>query len=97
VPRLEGHPAPFPEALPNRLIAMYTFRAAPEHGFAGDIVLDPLAGSGTTCVAARRLGRRFLGIDLNPDFCRLAAERVAATEIAPRVLMARRPAERSAS
>lgn len=95
VPRLEGHPAPFPEALPNRLIAMYTFAAAPEQGFAGDIVLDPLAGSGTTCVAARRLGRRFLGIDLNPDFCRLAAERVAATEIAPRILSGRRPAERN--
>ncbi|MCZ7584900.1 MAG: site-specific DNA-methyltransferase [Deltaproteobacteria bacterium] len=44
VPRLEGHPAPFPEALPNRLIAMYSFAAVPEEGFAGDIILDPLAG-----------------------------------------------------
>ena len=91
VPRLDGHPAPFPEALPNRLIAMYTFRAVPEQGWAGDIVLDPFAGSGTTCVAARRLGRRFIGIDLNPDFCAVAADRVAATVPGPRILSGRRP------
>ena len=39
-----GHPAPFPEELPNRLIQLYTFE--------GDVVLDPFAGSGTTCLAA---------------------------------------------
>ena len=94
VPRLHGHPAPFPEALPNRLIAMYTFRAVPAAGFAGDIVLDPLAGSGTTCVAARRLGRRFVGIDLNPDFCAAAERRVAATPVAPAILSGQRPGER---
>jgi DNA modification methylase len=96
VPRLDGHPAPFPEALPNRLIAMYSFRAVPEAGFPGDIVLDPFAGSGTTCVAARRLGRRFVGIDLNADFCAHAAARVALTSPSPRILSARRPAERTA-
>jgi DNA modification methylase len=69
VPRLEGHPALFPEALPNRLIAMYTFAAVPERDFPGDFVLDPFVGSGTTCVAARRMGRRYIGIDLNPEFC----------------------------
>ena len=94
IPRLDGHPAPFPEALPNRLIAMYTFGHAPEHGFAGDIVLDPFVGSGTTAVAARRLGRRFVGIDLNNDFCTFAQHRVAATQIAPRIMSARRPSER---
>ncbi len=94
IPRLEGHPAPFPEALPNRLIAMYTFRAAPEFGFSGDIVLDPFAGSGTTCVAARRLGRRFVGIDLNPHFCAYAQERIAATPANPHVMSGRRPEER---
>jgi modification methylase len=91
VPRLEGHPAPFPEALPNRLIAMYTFRAVPEQGFPGDIVLDPFLGSGTTAVAARRLGRRFVGIDLNHDFCSYAQHRVTATPIAPRVMSGKRP------
>ena len=94
VPRIEGHPAPFPEVLPNRLIAMYTFRAVPEHDFPGDIVLDPFAGSGTTCVAARRMGRRFVGIDLNPEFCTYAQQRVRATPVNPYVMSARRPDER---
>ncbi|HET7595185.1 MAG TPA: site-specific DNA-methyltransferase, partial [Stellaceae bacterium] len=97
VPRLDGHPAPFPEALPNRLIAMYSFRAVPALGFAGDIVLDPFAGSGTTCVAARRLGRRFVGIDLNPDFCAHAAGRIAAAAPSPRIMSGQRPGERAAS
>jgi modification methylase len=96
VPRLDGHPAPFPEALPNRLIAMYSFRGVPEEGWAGDIVLDPFAGSGTTCVAARRLGRRFVGIDLNADFCAHATARVAATSPSPSILSGRRPSERPA-
>lgn len=94
IPRLKGHPAPFPEALPNRLMAMYTFRAVPELGFPGDIVLDPLAGSGTTCVAARRMERRFIGIDLNPEFCTYAHQRVAATSGKPCVMSGRRPDER---
>ena len=94
IPRVEGHPAPFPEALPNRLIAMYTFRAVPELDFPGDIVLDPFVGSGTTCVAARRLERRLIGIELNPDFCAYAEQRVAATPPKPYVMTARRPDER---
>lgn len=93
VPRLEGHPAPFPEALPNRLIAMYTFRAVPAGNFPGDIVLDPFAGSGTTCVAARRLERRFIGIELNPDFCAHAQQRLAATPANPYVMSGHRPVE----
>jgi modification methylase len=97
VPRLVGHPAPFPEALPNRLVAMYTFRGVPAAGFPGDLVLDPLCGSGTTCVAARRLGRRFVGIDLNPEFCALAEQRLAATPIAPVVMSGKRPEERRAA
>jgi DNA modification methylase len=92
VPRVAGHPAPFPEALPNRLVAMYTFRGAA--GFPGDVVLDPFCGSGATCVAARRLGRRFVGIDLNPEFCRHAGRQVAVTPVAPRIMSGRRPAER---
>ena len=97
VPRLEGHPAPFPEALPNRLISMYTFGAVPELNFPGDIVLDPFAGSGTTCVAARRSGRRFIGVDLNPDFCTFAQYRVDATPISPRVMSGKRPSERESA
>jgi DNA modification methylase len=97
IPRRAGHPAPFPEALPNRLIAMYTFRAVADAGCAGDLVLDPLCGSGTTCVAARRLGRRFVGIDLNPEFCAHAEQRVAATPVAPAVMSGKRPEERRSS
>ena len=83
--RRAGHPAPFPEALANRLIAMYTFAAA--EGFEGDTVLDPFSGTGATCVAAKRLGRRAIGIDMSPDFCLLAAERLAEAERDGRVFI----------
>ncbi len=97
VPRLEGHPAPYPEALPNRLMAMYSFGAVPEQDFPGDFVLDPFVGSGTTCVAARRMGRRYVGIDLNPEFCTFAQHRVAATRLDPRVMSGKRPSERESA
>ena len=67
--RRVGHPAPFPEELPRRLIELYTFR--------GDIVLDPFCGSGTTCLAAKRLERHFVGYEVNPDYVRLAESRLA--------------------
>jgi site-specific DNA-methyltransferase (adenine-specific) len=66
--RKVGHPAPFPEELPHRLIQLYTFK--------GDIVLDPFAGSGTTCVAALAAGRCYVGYELNPDYVRLANGRL---------------------
>lgn len=47
---------------------------------AGRIVLDPFMGSGTTGVVAKRLGRGFIGIDINPDYCATAAERIAAVK-----------------
>ncbi len=64
-----GHPAPFPEELPHRLIQLYTFK--------GEVVLDPFAGSGTTCLAARRSGRRFVGYDTSPEYLELARKRLA--------------------
>jgi modification methylase len=65
-----GHPAPFPPKLPGRLIKMYTHGATAD--FDGEIVLDPFVGSGTTCVVAKQMGRRFIGIDVNPGYVELA-------------------------
>ena len=67
--RRVGHPAPFPVALPEQLIRLYTF--------ADDLVLDPFMGSGSTLVAAARLGRRYVGYDLDPAYVELARHRVA--------------------
>ncbi len=65
-----GHPAPFPEELPHRLIQLYTFR--------GDVVLDPFSGSGTTCVAAAVDGRAFVGYEINEAYVQLANRRLVA-------------------
>lgn len=65
-----NHPAPFPVALPQRLIELYTYR--------GDVVLDPFMGSGTSAVAAVRTGRRYLGYDTDEVYAKAAAERAAA-------------------
>ncbi len=63
-----GHPAPFPVELPARLIDLYTYQ--------DDLVLDPLAGSGTTAVAAVRTGRHFVCYDTDESYIRLAEGRV---------------------
>jgi DNA modification methylase len=77
--RAKDHPSPFPELLPARLIRLYTFGAADE--FAGEIVLDPFCGTGTTCVAAKRMGRRFIGIDRVEKYAAEARERLARTTV----------------
>lgn len=66
--RRVGHPAPFPVELPRRLIELYTF--------AGDVVLDPFLGSGSTAVAAIETGRRFVGYDTDAKYVKLARARV---------------------
>lgn len=63
-----GHPAPFPEELPNRLIQLYSFK--------GDIVLDPFMGSGTTAVSAFKSDRYFIGYDTNQEYISLAENRL---------------------
>jgi DNA modification methylase len=68
--RRVGHPAPFPVALPERLIGLYTY--------AGDLVLDPFMGSGTTAVAALRTGRHFVGYDTDAGYVQIAQDRIAA-------------------
>jgi DNA modification methylase len=77
VQRAGGHPAPFPVVLPQRLIMMYSFRECPEANFSGDIILDMFNGTGATCIAARALGRRWIGIDLHPGYCEIARDRIA--------------------
>jgi site-specific DNA-methyltransferase (adenine-specific) len=68
--RKVGHPAPFPEELPNRLIQLYSFK--------GDVILDPFIGSGTTALAALKSERRFVGYDINEEYVKLANERINA-------------------
>ena len=63
-----GHPAPFPEELPHRLIQLYTF--------VGDVVLDPFCGSGTTCLSALKSGRHYVGYDIEEKYVALANERI---------------------
>lgn len=46
-------------------------------GWRRGTVLDPFAGSGTTCVVARKLGREFIGIEVNPEYCRMAEKRIS--------------------
>jgi hypothetical protein len=79
VHRKGGHPAPFPLKLPARLIALFTFGAV--GNFPGETVLDPFCGTGTTCVAAKRMSRQFIGIDINPTYVEVARERVEQTVV----------------
>ncbi len=62
------HPAPYPEELAQRLIRMFSF--------AGDTVLDPFMGSGTTTVAAAKWGRNSIGVELDPQYFELAQKRI---------------------
>lgn len=72
-----GHPCPFPEEVPRRLIELFS-RPRPEKGFV-PLVLDPFAGAGTVGVTARRLGRNFIGVEINPDWATKATEKIKAT------------------
>lgn len=83
VKRAGSHPAPFPVVLPQRLIMMYTFKSCPNVNFGGDIVLDMFNGTGATCIAARALGRHYIGVDLNTDYCKTAKYRVIRESVDP--------------
>ena len=67
------HAAPFPCELPERLIRAYSY--------VGETVLDPFMGSGTTLVAAARWSRDGVGVEINPDFCEMAGQRLRDIEL----------------
>jgi len=71
-----GHPAPFPIELAERLIRMFSF--------AGDTVLDPFAGTGTTAMAAVATGRNSVGVEIEPKYLALAEQRLREATWLPR-------------
>lgn len=77
-----GHPAPYPVELAERIIRMFSF--------AGDIVLDPFAGSGSTAVAALRSGRSSISIEVEEAYVAMAGARLAAELRKPAVSGPRR-------
>ena len=70
-----GHPAPFPVALAERVIRLYSY--------VGDVVLDPFMGSGTTAVAAVQNQRHYVGFDISAEYCTLAEERIVMAKTNP--------------
>lgn len=63
-----GFPCSFPVEIPKRMIEAFTDK--------GDVVLDPFIGSGTTALAAKELGRRYIGFDISAKYCQMANERL---------------------
>ncbi len=68
-----NHSATFPVALPRWFIKLFTVE--------GDTVLDPFVGSGTTAVAAIEMGRNYIGVDINEEYCQVARNRVSEIQI----------------
>ena len=67
-----GHPCPKPIKWALWLIERTTQP--------NSLILDPFCGSGTTCVAAKMLGRRYIGIDISPEYCQIARQRLEAVD-----------------
>ena len=63
-----GHPAPFPEELPYRLIQLYSFE--------DDVILDPFMGSGTTALSSLKSKRNYIGYEVDEKYCILAEKRI---------------------
>ena len=69
------HPAPFPIALIERIISSTN----------AEIILDPFMGSGTTAIVARNLGRKYVGIETSPEYCKMAENRLAGNGIGRKI------------
>lgn len=67
-----GHPAPFPVALPERCIKLYSFE--------NDVVLDPFAGSGTTAIACLNTNRNYILIEKEKEYINIINKRIAEHE-----------------
>jgi modification methylase len=74
ISRKKNHPAPYPEKLPARLMRMFSCGAI--NSFKGDVILDPFVGTGTTCVVAKKMNRRFIGIDISAKYIEHAKSRL---------------------
>ena len=62
------HPAPFPIELPTRCIQLFSY--------VGDTVFDPFVGSGTTILAANNLKRKWVGVDITENYCKMSSSRI---------------------
>ncbi len=65
-----NHPAPFPFELASRIVKMFSF--------VEDTVLDPFCGTGTTMIAALRSGRNSIGVEIEPEYCKITARQLKA-------------------
>jgi len=70
--RRDSHPNQLPEPLLERILLMSAEQ--------GDLVFDPMVGVGTTCIAAKKLGMHYIGIDIDDKYCRIAREKLSKTE-----------------
>ena len=67
-----NHPAAYPDKIPYDFIRVFTQK--------GDVVLDPMVGSGSTAIAAHLLGRKYIAIDISHEYCELTKERIGAMQ-----------------
>lgn len=68
-----GHPAMFPENLVERILKLFCYK--------GDVILDPFNGVGTTTAVAKKLSRKYIGIDISEEYCKKAENRLKETQI----------------
>jgi len=78
-PKQRQHPVEKPVDLIIELLSLTTKR--------NDVVLDAFLGSGTTAIACKKLRRRFIGIDMNPEYCKIAEHRLAQTAYQPELAL----------